>query len=93
MAFSSTKLAEVQTRNPAVVLEIFKYTKASADASGTITCSKCRKIRRVVTKTDSGATAAINSSNQRQLNLTTLDTSAGDGNDLVGAVVIEVERI
>lgn len=93
MAFSATKVAEVQTRNPAIVLEIFKYTKANADASGTITCSRCRKIREVTVKTDTGATAAVNASNQRQLDLTTLDTSAGDGNDLVGMVVIEVERI
>lgn len=93
MAFASTKLKEVQTRNPAIVLEIFKYTKANADASGTITCSKCRKIRKVVTKTDVPAVATINTSNRKQVNLTSLDTTAGDGNDLVGAVVIEVERI
>jgi hypothetical protein len=93
MAFASTKLAEKATKNPAIVLEIFKYTKANADASGTITCSRCRRIRQVVAKTDTGATATINSSNRKQLNLTTLDTTVGDGNDLVGAVVIEVERI
>ena len=93
MALSATKLAEQQTRNPAIVLEIFKYTKLNADATGTVTCSKCRRIRRVVAKTDSGATATINSSNRRQLDLTTLDTTAGDGNDLVGSIVIEVERI
>lgn len=93
MALSATKLAEQQTRNPAVVLEIFKYTKLTGDATGSITCSKCRRIRRVVAKTDTPATATINSSNRKQLDLASLDTSAGDGNDLVGAVVIEVERI
>jgi hypothetical protein len=89
MAFATTFSFEVQTRNPAIVVEVHEYTKDAGDATGTITKRKGRKIREILAKSDAAATAAI--SNKTAVALTGLAASGSDS--LSGFVAIEVERI
>lgn len=88
MALSATKLFEIQTRNPAIVVEVHTYTKLAADTTGTVTRSKGRKIRRILGNSD--GTAAIAASGI-SVNLSGLATSST--HSLNGMVAIEVERI
>lgn len=90
MALTEAQSFEVSTRNPAIVVELHKYTKLAGDTSGTITRTKGRKIRRIVAKSDAGSTAAI-AAGLTTVSLTGLATTGNES--LIGFVAVEVERI
>jgi hypothetical protein len=86
MALVATKLFEISTRKPSIIIEVFGYVKLAADATGSLTRTKGRKIRRVVG--NSNGTAVISGNNVNLSGLSTASTHS-----LNGMVAIEVERI
>jgi hypothetical protein len=89
MAFASALSFSIRTKNPGIFLELHRYTKDAGDASGTVTRTKGRKIRRILKKSDATATATI--TNKTQVSFTGLAAAGSDS--LSGFVLLEVERI
>ncbi len=91
MSFTPSKIFETTGRVPGLVIEVWKYIKTAGQTTGTITREKGRKIRRVVSKSDSGATAALTS--LTTVGLTGLDGVTGSAMDTYGTLVTAGEAI
>jgi hypothetical protein len=90
MAFASSLFQRARDIKNGRRLHAYRYTKAQADATGTITLSEGQRVVKIVSKTDAGATAALVAANPKQVSLTGLNTTASNSDSLSGVVFLEI---